>query len=89
MTPDDVKAALPTIAARCEEIDRDPASLSISVHIWRHNLPPSGQQRRDLLAGYREAGVARIQSLVETCWDTDEALIQFAEDCRLAGAELA
>jgi F420-dependent oxidoreductase-like protein len=89
MSPDEVKAAMPTIAARCEEIGRDPASLSVSVHIWRQNLPPSGQRRRDLLAGYRDVGVARVQNLVETSWDTDEALIQFAEDCRAAGAELA
>jgi F420-dependent oxidoreductase-like protein len=89
MTPDDVRAALPTIASRCEEIGRDPATLSVSVHIWRQNMPPSGQERLDLLAGYREVGVSRVQNLVETSWDTDEALIQFAEDCRAAGAELA
>src|SRR3954447_9545619 len=73
MTPEDVRAAQPTIASRCEEIDRDPATLPISVHIWRDNLPPTGSQRRDLLAAYREAGVNRVQTLVKECVDTDEA----------------
>ena len=34
MTPEEVAAALPTVRTRCEEIDRDPASLDISVHMW-------------------------------------------------------
>jgi F420-dependent oxidoreductase-like protein len=89
MSPAAVRAALPVIAARCEEINRDPASLHVSVHIWRGNLPPAGVQRRDLIAGYREAGVHRVQTLVSACVDTDEALEGFAEDCRAAGAELA
>ena len=35
MSPDEVREALPTIHARCEEIGRDPASLAVSVHVWR------------------------------------------------------
>ncbi|MBA3587347.1 MAG: TIGR03560 family F420-dependent LLM class oxidoreductase, partial [Chloroflexi bacterium] len=34
MSPDEVCEALPTIRARCEEIGRDPDSLSVSVHVW-------------------------------------------------------
>jgi alkanesulfonate monooxygenase SsuD/methylene tetrahydromethanopterin reductase-like flavin-dependent oxidoreductase (luciferase family) len=34
LTPSQVEAALPVIASRCTEIDRDPASLAVSVHIW-------------------------------------------------------
>ncbi len=89
LSPDEVRAALPTIASRCEEIGRDPKTLSISVNIWRDNLPPAGSQRRDLLAAYREVGVNRVQTLVKACVDTDQALIDFADDCRAAGAELA
>jgi F420-dependent oxidoreductase-like protein len=89
LTPDEVRAALPTIRSRCEEIGRDPATLTISVNIWRDNLPPTGPARRELLAGYREVGVTRVQTLIKSCVDTDQALIDFADDCRAAGAELA
>src|SRR5687768_3889368 len=34
MSPDEVRDALPVIRSRCEEIDRDPDSLAISVHAW-------------------------------------------------------
>jgi F420-dependent oxidoreductase-like protein len=88
LSPDEVRTALPTIASRCEEIGRDPKTLSISVNIWRDNLPPTGSQRRDLLAGYKDVGVNRVQTLVKACVDTDQALIDFAADCRAAGAEL-
>ena len=89
MSPDEVREALPTIRARCEEIDRDPASLRISVHIWRDHAAPEGQERVDRLAGMRELGVHRVQTLIAKCVDTDEALESFAADCRSAGAVLA
>src|SRR6185295_1099606 len=53
MSPEEV----PTIRARCEEIDRDPATLAISVHIWTEMSGDAGQPRIDLLGGYRDAGV--------------------------------
>ena len=56
MTPAEVKEALPVIAARCEEIGRDPATLAVSVHVWTQNFGRGGAARVDLLAGYREAG---------------------------------
>lgn len=89
LSPDEVREVLPIIASRCEEIDRDPASLSVSVHIWKGNLPGPGQQRMDLLAGYREVGVSRIQTLVQASVDGDEALEAFKKDALAAGAELA
>jgi F420-dependent oxidoreductase-like protein len=88
MSPDEVRAALPTIRARCEEIGRDPATLRISAHIWRDDAQTAGQARIDKLAGFRDAGVARVQTLIAACVDTDEALESFAEDCRAAGATL-
>ena len=45
MSPDEVREALPVIRSRCEEIDRDPASLAISVHIWSEHLPGPGRRR--------------------------------------------
>ncbi len=89
MRPDELRDALPTIRARCEEIGRDPASLQVSAHIWWERLGGPGGGRRDLVAAYRDLGVSRIMTLVRDAADSDEALDAFAEDCRAAGAELA
>ena len=89
MSPDDVRKALPVIRSRCEEIDRDPATLAISVHIWRSNLEPSGAQRVDLLAGYRELGVDRVMGLLMASATSDEALDSLVADGRAAGIEFA
>jgi F420-dependent oxidoreductase-like protein len=88
LTPAEVKDALPTIAARCEEIGRDPASLSVSVHVWWEQLVDAGAARADMLASYRELGVSRIIGMVRDSADSDEALVAWAEDCRSGGAEL-
>ena len=89
MSPDEVGQALPTIRSRCEEIDRDPATLAISVHIWRSNLEPTGAQRVDLLGGYRELGVSRVMGLLMASARSDEALESLVTDAREAGVELA
>jgi F420-dependent oxidoreductase-like protein len=88
MRPSEVAEALPTIRQRCEEIDRDPASLRVSVHLWKDHLAETGRRRVDLLAGYHEAGVHRVMGLVAASADSDEALPSFAEDARAAGVEL-
>jgi F420-dependent oxidoreductase-like protein len=87
----EVDEALPVIASRCEEIDRDPASLPVSVHLWWRmpELAAPGQRRIDHLAGYRERGVSRVMTLVQASADTDEALESLASDARAAGIELA
>ena len=89
MFPDDVDKALPVIRERCEEIGRDPATLPVSVHIWKDHATETGQARIDRLAAHREQGVSRVQALIEASTTSDEALAQFAEDARAAGAELA
>ena len=89
MLPAEVVEALPVIRSRCEEIDRDPASLSVSVHVWRELLPPAGPQRVDLLAAYRAAGISRVMTILDDSTTSDEALESLAEDGRAAGAELA
>jgi F420-dependent oxidoreductase-like protein len=89
LSPDEVREALPTIRGRCEEIDRDPTTLAISVHIWAETATIAGQQRVDLLAGYREAGVDRVMGLDKGSVTSDQALEAFAEDARNAGVELA
>ncbi len=87
--PETVEEWLPIIRSRCEEIDRDPATLRLSVHIWKELQPPPGQRRVDMLARYRELGVSRVQTLLAASVDSDEALESFAEDARAAGCSLA
>jgi F420-dependent oxidoreductase-like protein len=89
LSPDEVRDALPTIRARCEEIDRDPSTLAISVHIWKETASIAGQRRVDLLGGYREIGVDRVMGLDEGSATSDDALDRLAEDARKAGVELA
>jgi F420-dependent oxidoreductase-like protein len=88
MFPEDLAAAMPTIRSRCEEIDRDPDTLDVSVHIWWEQAAESGPARVERLAAYRELGVSRVQMLVRGSVDDDDALPAFAEDCRAAGVEL-
>src|SRR5687767_430982 len=64
MTADELARSLPVIRARCEEIGRDPASLSISAHVGWGQLPPAGQERVDMVGAFRELGVSRIIALV-------------------------
>jgi alkanesulfonate monooxygenase SsuD/methylene tetrahydromethanopterin reductase-like flavin-dependent oxidoreductase (luciferase family) len=89
MSPDDLKEALPTIRARCEEIGRDPATLAISAHLWTEHVTEAGQKRVDLMAGFRELGVSRVITLIRACARDDQALPAFAEDVRAAGLSLA
>ena len=88
-SPDEVRDALPTIRGRCEEIDRDPSTLALSVHIWTETASIPGQRRVDLLAGYREVGVDRVMGLDTGSATSDDALEAFADDAKQAGVELA
>lgn len=89
LSPDETAEALPVIRARCEEIGRDPATLPVSMHIWKDDLAASGQSRVDLLAGYRELGISRVMGLLSASADTDEALESLVVDATAAGVELA
>jgi F420-dependent oxidoreductase-like protein len=89
LEPDEVAEALPVIRSRCEEIGRDPATLRISVHVWRADFGVAGARRVDRLAGYRELGVSRVMGLDPTCTTNDEALESLRTDASEAGAELA
>jgi F420-dependent oxidoreductase-like protein len=89
MSPAEVDEALPIIRARCEEIDRDPASLPVSIHLWWGDIEATGQQRVDLLAAHREQGIARGMGLVQASARTDEALASLRADALAAGVELA
>jgi F420-dependent oxidoreductase-like protein len=89
MSPDDVAEAMPIIRSRCEEIGRDPDSLSVSGHVWWESIQEPGQQRVDMLGAYRELGLSRVIALVHASAESDEALPAWAEDARAAGCELA
>jgi F420-dependent oxidoreductase-like protein len=91
LDPAGVAAALPVIRARCEEIGRDPDSLSVSVHTWytEPGVSDRGQARVDLFEAYRELGLSRVQSYVDGLADGTDALEAFAEDLRAAGVTLA
>jgi F420-dependent oxidoreductase-like protein len=89
LSHEELAAALPVIRSRCDEIGRDPATLGISVHIWWGSAPGPGQERVDVLAGYRELGVRRTMQLLRDSTTNDEALESYAADARAAGVELA
>ncbi|MCC7368385.1 MAG: TIGR03560 family F420-dependent LLM class oxidoreductase [Chloroflexi bacterium] len=91
LSPDEVRDALPTIRARCEEIGRDPASLAVSVHAWwgEPAWHTPGQGRVELLRAYAELGVSRVMGLLQASATSDEALAALSADARAAGLELA
>ena len=88
LTPDEVREALPTVRSRCEEIDRNPSTLAISVHVWTETLSIPGQRRVDLLGAYGETGVDRVMGLDTGAATSDEALESLAADARSAGVEM-
>ena len=85
--PEEIDDAMAVIAERCREVDRDPASLRVSVHIWWESLDAADPVR--LLSAYREAGVARVMALVRAAARDDRALESFRDQAVTAGASLA
>jgi F420-dependent oxidoreductase-like protein len=88
LTPEEVGAARPVIASRCEELGRDPATLRLSVNIGREETVREGDARVDLLRRYADAGVDRVMTLLTASANDDGALERFAADCVAAGCEL-
>ena len=88
MTPAQVAQAMPVIRARCEEIGRDPQSLSVSIHVWWETLSTTGQQRVDMLGEYSRLGLSRVIGMIRESVDSDDALAVWADDARAAEAEL-
>jgi F420-dependent oxidoreductase-like protein len=89
LSPEETTAALPVIRQRCEEIDRDPATLPVSMHVWWEEANEPGQARVDLLAAYRELGISRVMTLARSSATDDQALERLVEDARSAGVQLA
>jgi len=90
LSPAELRAALPTIRSRCEEIGRDPDSLAVSVHVWwgTPRWRAGGAARRELLAEYAELGTSRVMGLLQASASSDEALDELAADARDAGMQL-
>lgn len=79
MTPDDLRDAMPVIAQRCEEVGRDPQTLAVSVHVWRKDEERNRREPLgELIAAYRELGVARVMALLPGIEASDEPLLEYA-----------
>jgi F420-dependent oxidoreductase-like protein len=87
MSPDEVEAALPVIRSRCEEIDRDPATLRVSLHAWWGDDAWSqpGGERVAYLRRLAVLGVDRVMGLLQASATSDEALDALAADVGAAG----
>jgi F420-dependent oxidoreductase-like protein len=91
LSPDELRDALPVIAARCKEIGRDPAELAVSLHAWwgEPAWAEPGPARVDYLRRLAELGLSRVIGLLQASADGDEPLELLAADARTAGLELA
>jgi len=91
LSPDEVEAALPVIRSRCEEIDRDPATLRISLHAWwgSPDWSEPGAGRPGYLARLAELGLSRVMGLLQASATSDEPLQALAADVVTAGLELS
>jgi alkanesulfonate monooxygenase SsuD/methylene tetrahydromethanopterin reductase-like flavin-dependent oxidoreductase (luciferase family) len=87
LSPDEVEAALPVIRSRCEEIDRDPATLRVSLHAWWGDgaWAEAGERRIEYLRRLAELGVDRVMGLLQASATSDEPLEALAADLRSAG----
>ena len=91
LSPADLRAALPVIRERCEEIDRDPASLTVSLHAWwgSEEWSSSGDRRLAYLGELADLGLSRVIGLLQESAVSDEPLQALAEDALAAGVPLA
>ncbi len=88
LVPDEVAEQLPLIRQRCEEEDRDPATLRISLYTRDQDVREPGQARVDLLGRLAALGLDRVVSF-PTRWNpTPDGQAAFAEDCVAAGLTL-
>jgi alkanesulfonate monooxygenase SsuD/methylene tetrahydromethanopterin reductase-like flavin-dependent oxidoreductase (luciferase family) len=86
LPPEQVKAALPVIASRCAEVDRDPATLGVAVHVWgaAGDVAP-GRERRRRLAEYAELGLSRVILQGFAAVSDPGILDALAADCAAVG----
>ena len=87
LSPDEVEAALPVIRSRCEEIDRDPATLRVSLHAWwgDDSWSKAGRGRVEYMQRLAGLGVDRVMGLLQASADSDQPLEELAADVGAAG----
>jgi F420-dependent oxidoreductase-like protein len=74
-----------TARQRCEEIDRDPATLRLSLYVADPEVKEPGEERIDLLGQLAEFGLDRLVAFPTRYGATREVQESFAADCRTAG----
>jgi alkanesulfonate monooxygenase SsuD/methylene tetrahydromethanopterin reductase-like flavin-dependent oxidoreductase (luciferase family) len=85
LMPDEIEQALPVISERCREVDRNPATLRVAVHVWGRPDAPAGQARRDRLRAYADLGLSRAILQGFAAVADPGHLERIAEDCAAAG----
>jgi F420-dependent oxidoreductase-like protein len=88
MAIEDMPEALDVIRQRCEEIDRDPSTLRVSVHLWWEGMENAPSQA-DVLAAYAETGIARVMTLPRRAATDVSAVDELFDAARTAGCEIA
>ena len=82
---DEIPGLMATARQRCEEIDRDPATLRLSLYIADTEVREEGPRRVDLLGQLAEVGLDRLVAFPTRYGATREVQASFADDCRAAG----
>ena len=85
LMPTEIEQALPVIAERCREVDRDPATLRVSVHVWGRPDAAPGSARRDRLREFRDVGVTRVILQGFAAVRDGGHLQRVADDCAAVG----
>jgi F420-dependent oxidoreductase-like protein len=86
---DEIPGLMATARQRCEEIDRDPATLRLSMYVADQEVQEPGQRRADTIASLAGMGLDRLVAFPTRYGATQEVQAAFAEDVRKAGIELA
>ena len=85
---DEVPGLMATARQRCAEIDRDPATLRLSMYIADPEVREAGARRADTIGRLAEMGLDRLVAFPTRYGATPEVQEAFAEDVRAAGIEL-
>ena len=83
--PDEIPRLMATARQRCEEIDRDPATLRLSMYVADDEVKDPGQKRVDVIGRLDGDGPRPARRVPDPLGATREVQEQFAEDCRSAG----
>jgi F420-dependent oxidoreductase-like protein len=82
---DEIPGLMAIARQRCEEIDRDPATLRLSMYVADPEVEEPGQRRVDTLGRLAAMGLDRLVAFPTRYGATRDVQDAFAEDCRAAG----